>query len=183
MQQITELLKRVNSGDSDAFNAVVPLVYQELKRMAAGRLRAELRPGSIETTALVHEAFLKLAVGRHPEYENRTHFFGIASRVMRQVLVDLARARSAQKRDRKEQTITDLDIEDLAARPDGRLIEVDDALERLGQSDPMKVRLLEMRYFGRMTAEDSAEALGISVHTVRRDLRLAQAWLRRELRQ
>lgn len=181
MQQITELLKRVTSGDSDAFNALVPLVYDELKRLAAGRLRGELRPGSIETTALVHEAFLRLSGSRHPDYENRAHFFGIAARVMRQVLVDFARARSAQKRDMKEEALTD--VEGVGAKPDARLLEIDDALDRLGRTDPLKVRLFEMRYFGGMTAEDSAKALGISVHTVRRDLRLAQAWLRRELGQ
>jgi RNA polymerase sigma factor (TIGR02999 family) len=179
MRQITELLKRVNSGDSDALNAVVPLVYDELKKLAAGRLRGELRPGSIETTALVHEAFLKLAGSRHPDYENRAHFFAIAARVMRQVLVDLARARSAQKRDGKEEALTDL--AEIGAQPDRRLIEIDDALERLARTDPQKTRLMEMRYFGQMTAEDSATVLGISVHTVRRELRLAQAWLRREL--
>ena len=180
MQQITELLKRAHSGDSEAFNEVVPLVYQELKRLAAGRLRGELRAGSIETTALVHEAFLRLSGSRHPDYENRAHFFGIAARVMRQVLVDLARARSAQKRDAREQALASVDVE--SASPDGRLLEMDDALGRLSRTDPLKVQLLEMRYFARMTAEDSAESLGISVHVVRRELRLAQAWLRRELR-
>ena len=176
---ITELLQRVHSGDQKALNAVIPLVYSELKKLAAAHLRREGNAQPLETTALVHEAFLRLAGGRHPAYENRSHFYGIASRLMRQILVDGARARSAEKRSAAEVPMAD--IPDLGRQPDGVLLVLDEALERLGRTDPLKVQLIEMRYFGGMTAEETAEALGISVHVVRHDLRFAQAWLRRRL--
>jgi RNA polymerase sigma-70 factor (ECF subfamily) len=177
--EITELLQRVQAGEQEALNAVIPLVYSELKRLAASHLRREGRAEPLQTTALVHEAFLRLAGARHPSYENRSHFYGIASRLMRQILVDAARARAAEKRSGQEVGLTD--IPDLGHQPDGALLAMDGALEQLGHADPVKVQLIEMRYFGGMTAEESAEALSISVHVVRRELRLAQAWLRKEM--
>ena len=177
--EITELLHRVRAGDKDALRTVVPLVYDELKKLASARLRHEGRSVSLETTALVHEAFLRLAGSRHPDYENRSHFFGIASRVMRQVLVDLARSRDTEMRDARQE-VRLAEIPDVGRKPDS-LLEMNEALERLGQSDALKVQLIEMRYFGGMTAEESAEALSMSVHVVRRELRLAQAWLRNEM--
>jgi RNA polymerase sigma factor (TIGR02999 family) len=177
--QITDLLQRVHAGDQQALDAIIPLVYEELKKLAAGHLRREGKARSLETTALVHEAFLRLARGRHPSYENRSHFFGIASRLMRQVLVDLARARTADKRSAIEIQLTDLP--DVGRDPDETIRIMDDALERLARTDPLKVRLIEMRYFGGMTAEESATVLSMSVHVVRRELRLGQAWLRREM--
>ncbi|MCU1336178.1 MAG: polymerase, sigma-24 subunit, subfamily [Bryobacterales bacterium] len=177
---ITELLQRVHSGDQEALNAVIPLVYSELKKLAAAHLRREGNGQALETTALVHEAFLRLAGARHPSYENRSHFYGIASRLMRQVLVDGARARSAEKRSAAAEVAL-TDIPDLGHQPDAALLALDEALERLASTDPLKVQLVEMRYFGGMTAEESAEALSMSVHVVRRELRLAQAWLRKEM--
>lgn len=177
---ITELLHRVGEGDQAALNEVIPLVYDELKKLASARLRREGDPEPLQTTALVHEAFLKLAGGRHPSYENRSHFYGVASRLMRQILVDMARARSAQKRDHGS-PVPLTDIPDLGRQPDEALLRMEDALEKLGRTDPLKVRLIEMRYFAGLTAEESANILSISVHTVRRDLRLAQAWLRKEM--
>jgi RNA polymerase sigma factor (TIGR02999 family) len=178
--QITELLQRVHAGDSEALHSVIPLVYDELKRLAAGHLRREGKARPLDTTALVHEAFLRLSHGQHPSYENRSHFYGIASRLMRQVLVDMARARAAAKRNaRQELPMTD--IPDLGSQPDASLLAMDDALNQLASTDPLKVQLIEMRYFGGMTAEESAAILSISVHEVRRELRLAQAWLHKEL--
>jgi len=179
--EITELLQRVRSGDRDALDAVVPLVYDELKKLASAHLRREGQPAPLETTALVHEAFLRLAGSRHPDYEDRSHFYGIASRLMRQVLVDLARSRAAEKRAGAQQEVRLEELPDVGRQPDESLLAMDEALERLGQTDPLKVQLIEMRYFGGMTAEESAEALGMSVHVVRRELRVAQAWLRKEL--
>jgi len=179
--EITELLQRVRSGDRDALDAVVPLVYGELKKLASAHLRREGQPAPLETTALVHEAFLRLAGSRHPDYEDRSHFYGIASRLMRQVLVDLARSRAAEKRAGAQQEVRLEELPDVGRQPDESLLAMDEALERLGQTDPLKVQLIEMRYFGGMTAEESAEALGMSVHVVRRELRVAQAWLRKEL--
>jgi RNA polymerase sigma factor (TIGR02999 family) len=178
--QITELLQRVQTGDRQALDTVIPLVYEELKKLAAGHLRREGTARALDTTALVHEAFLRLARGRQPSYENRSHFFGIASRLMRQVLVDLARSRNAEKRSAMEQ-VPLADIPDLGQPSDESLLIMDDALRRLERIDPRKVQLIEMRYFGGMTAEESAAALSISVHIVRRELRLAQAWLHREM--
>jgi RNA polymerase sigma factor (TIGR02999 family) len=175
--EITELLQRVHGGDKEALNSLIPLVYGELKKLASVRLRGEIQGEPLETTALVHEAYLRLTAAHHPAYENRAHFYGIASRLMRQVLVDFARSRAAGKRNGEIRLAT------VAAgrRPDENVLVMDQALERLAESDPLKVQLIEMRYFGGMTAEESAEALSMSVHIVRRELRLAQAWLKREL--
>ena len=178
--QITQLLQRVQEGDQQALHTVIPLVYDELKKLAAGHLKREGKPRPLETTALVHEAFLRLARGEHPSYENRSHFYGIASRLMRQILVDMARSRSREKRSAMRE-VRLAEIPDLSREPDESLLALDDALERLGRSDPLKVQLIEMRYFGGMTAEESATALGKSVHVVRRELRLAQAWLHKEV--
>jgi RNA polymerase sigma factor (TIGR02999 family) len=180
--QITELLQRVHTGDEQALQTVIPLVYTELKKLAASHLRREGKARPLDTTALVHEAFLRLAHGQHPSYENRSHFYGIASRLMRQVLVDLARARTAEKRDAMKE-VQLADIPELGRQPDQTLLVMDAALERLAATDPLKVQLIEMRYFGGMTAEESAVALAMSVHVVRRELRLAQAWLRKEMAQ
>jgi RNA polymerase sigma factor (TIGR02999 family) len=178
--EITELLHRVHAGDQEAMNALIPLVYNELKKLASAHLHRESSAARFETTALVHEAFLRLAGSRHPAYENRSHFYGIASRLMRQILVDMARARASEKRSGAEE-VRLAEIPDLGRQPNRSLLIMDDALTRLADTDPLKVQLIEMRYFGGMTAEESAEALSMSVHVVRRELRLAQAWLRREM--
>ena len=177
--EITELLQRVHAGDKQALESLIPLVYGELKKLASAHLRREGRPRQLETTALVHEAFLRLAGSHHPSYENRSHFYGIASRLMRQILVDMARARAANKRSGEEVNLAE--IPDLGSRPDRSLLVMDEALQRLGHSDPLKVKLIDMRYFAGMTAEESAEALSLSVDVVRRELRLARAWLRKEV--
>lgn len=177
--QITEFLQRAHAGDQQALNAVIPLVYGELKKLAASHLRREGNGRPLDTTALVHEAFLRLVQGKQPSYENRSHFYGIASRLMRQVLVDLARARSRQKRSGEEVPLTD--IPDLGGRLDESILAMDEALDRLSHNEPLQVQLIEMHYFGGMTAEESAAVLAIPVSMVRRELRLAQAWLHREM--
>jgi RNA polymerase sigma factor (TIGR02999 family) len=178
--QITRLLQGLRTGDQEAMHNVMPLVYDELKKLARSHLRRELGAVSLETTSLVHEAFLKLAGGRHPSYENRAHFYGIASRLMRQVLVDTARARAAAKRAAAQEVPLE-DVADLGPKPDRSLLAIDDALQRLEKTDPLKGQLIEMRYFAGMTAEESSMALSKPVHTIRRELRLAQAWLRKEM--
>jgi RNA polymerase sigma-70 factor (ECF subfamily) len=178
--EITELLHRVHDGDEDAMNSLIPLVYNELKKLASAHLRREGGAGELETTVLVHEAFLRLAGSGHPDYENRSHFYGIASRLMRQILVDMARARASEKRSGARE-VKLAEIPDLSGQPSRSLLIMDEALTRLAVTDPLKVQLIEMRYFGGMTAEESAESLAISVHVVRRELRLAQAWLRKEM--
>ncbi len=167
-------------GDSEALNAVVPLVYQELKQLALGHLRRERASPAMEATALVHEAFLRMAGSPLPEFENRYHFYGIAARVMRQILVDMARSRQASKRGRElEVTLTGL--EDLGAPAGDAFLVLNDALDRLAQEHPLKERLIELRFFAGLTAEESAEALAMPVHNARRQLRLGLAWLRRDL--
>jgi RNA polymerase sigma factor (TIGR02999 family) len=161
-------------------NLVIPLVYDELKKLARSHLRRELKVVSLQTTALVHEAFLKLAGSRHPSYENRAHFFGIASRLMRQVLVDTARARAAEKRG-AAQEVAVAELPDWGPPLNQQLLAMEDALVRLEREDPVKCRLVEMRYFGGMTAEECSMTLSMPVHIVRRELRLAQMQLRREM--
>jgi RNA polymerase sigma factor (TIGR02999 family) len=176
---ITKLLRRIHGGDESAFDEVVPYVYDELKRIAASHVRRQGRL-SLEATTLVHEAYLRLVHSKHPEYGSRAHFFAIASRVMRQVLVDAARARFALKRG-GEPSLHLADLREFGLGPDTTLMAVDDALRRLAKLSELKASLIEMRYFGGMTAEDCAEAKAMSVHMVRKELRLAQAWLRAEL--
>jgi RNA polymerase sigma-70 factor (ECF subfamily) len=178
--QITRLLRQLNSGDQDALAVVIPMVYEELKKLASSHLRREANALSFQTTALVHEAFLKLAGGRHPLYENRSHFYGIASRLMRQVLVDTARARATEKRG-AGQEVAVAELPDRQPEPSRALLAVDDALQRLEKLSPIKGQLIEMRYFCGMTADETSVALSIPIHRVRRELRLAQAWLQREL--
>jgi RNA polymerase sigma factor (TIGR02999 family) len=178
--QITRLLQRLETGDKGVLNAVIPLVYDELKKLARSHLRREIKAVPLETTALVHEAFLKLAGSRHPTYENRAHFFGIASRLMRQILVDMARARAAEKRDAAKEVAL-ADVPEWVSRPNRQLLAMDDALRQLEKTDPFKAQLIEMRYFGGMTADETSVALCKPVHLVRRELRLAQAWLRKEM--
>lgn len=175
--ELTELLHRIRDGDHGALDEAMPLVYHELKKVAANHLR-RISNRPMETTALVHEAYMKLA-GSSPDIQTRAHFFAIASRAMRQVLVDHARSASARKREGQKIELTALT--DIAQAPDELILELDDALRRLNETDPRKVQLIEMRYFGGMTAEESAEAAGISVHVVRHELRIAHAWLHREL--
>jgi len=178
--QLTQMLQALEAGDRNALNQVIPLVYDDLKKLARAQLRREQRADAMETTVLVHEAFLKLTGSRHPLYGSRSHFFGVASRLMRQVLVDTARFRNAAKRDvRKNVDLEELD--GFANTPDRSLLAMNNALEELEKRDPLKARIIEMRYFGGMTAEESSIALSKPVHTVRRELRLAQAWLRREM--
>ncbi len=178
--EITALLQKVQAGDPEAYQTVIPLVYDELKRLAAGHLKREGKARALDTTALVHEAFLRLAEGQTPSFETRSHFFGIASRLMRQVLVDSARARATEKRNGGAQ-VQLAEIPDVGKPRDESVLVIDEALRRLSDSDPLKVKLIEMRYFGGMTAEESASALAMSVHVVRRELRLAKAWLHKEV--
>jgi RNA polymerase sigma factor (TIGR02999 family) len=177
---VTKLLRRFNEGDREVMDLVIPLVYQELKKLARARLRNEMNVSPLETTALVHEVFLRLAAGSHPSYDNRSHFYGIASRLMRQILVDAARAKATAKRS-AGQVVALADVPDIGSQPDRSVLALEDALQWLEKTDDLKGRLIEMRYFGGMTAEECSSALSMPVHVVRRELRLAQAWLRRHM--
>jgi RNA polymerase sigma-70 factor (ECF subfamily) len=176
---ITQLLGRVRQGEQAALNDLIPLVYRELHRLASNELRREHVGHTLQPTALVHEGFLRLFSGQAPGFSDRSHFLGIAARVMRQVLVEHARARRTRKRDGGIRT--PLLPESGAVTPNGDLLEIDQALNRLEEEDPRLVNLIEMRFFAGMTAEETAEARSESVHVIRHDLRYAKARLRRIL--
>jgi RNA polymerase sigma-70 factor, ECF subfamily len=177
---LTKMLQDLQDGDRDAMHEVIPLVYEELKKIARSHLRREAGAVPLQTTALVHETFLKLAGSRHPSYENRGHFYWITSRLMRQILVDTARARAAGKRS-AGQEVALAEIPDWGPQPDRSLLALNDALQWLEETDPRKGQLIEMRYFGGMTAEESSIALSMPMYMVRRELRLAQALLRKKM--
>lgn len=180
---MTQLLERSRAGDQSALNDLIKTLYDELHRIAARHLRGERTAHTLQTTALVHEAYLKLIGDNQRGFADRVHFLAVASRVMRQVLVDHARARGTQKRDGNATfaLTSGAELEDNAGAEQMELLDLDRALDALAQEDQSLAQLVEMRYFGGMTAEETAEALGRSVHVVRHDLRLAQAWLRRKL--
>lgn len=169
---------------------LTPTLYNELHRIAARHLRGERPDHTLQPTALVHEAYLKLFDGPRaesgPQFNDELHFLAVASRVMRQVLVDYARARASQKRSpgiagNDTPRTTSLEVQNDGAVELLELIELDSALQALAEENDSLARLIEMRYFGGMTAEETAETLGLSAHVVRHDLRFAQAWLRRKL--
>jgi len=176
---LTELLRGIHAGDQHAVNRAIPLVYRELKKLAAAHLRREGNGPPLDTTELVHEAFLRLVQGHQPSYENRSHFYGVASRLMRQILVDLARARSREKRNAEEVALTE--HSDIALKRDKAMLLMDAALQKLAATEPLQVQMIEMRYFGGMSAEECSTVLGIPAYTIRRELRLARAWLHREM--
>jgi RNA polymerase sigma factor (TIGR02999 family) len=178
---VTQLLEAHRRGDPDALERLMPLLYGELRRLAAYYLRAERPDHTLQPTALVHEAYLRLADRRELHWRDRAHFFALAAQVMRHILVDHARARRTGKRG-KAQTAVPLDeAADAALRLDPDLVALDDALRTLEQKDSQQSRIVEMRYFGGLTIEETAEVLGISPATVKRDWTMAKAWLRREL--
>lgn len=185
---VSQLLNRLHTGDESALQDLVDILYAELHRIASVHLRGERHWHTLQATALVHEAYLKLVVGAERSFADRVHFLSVASRVMRQVLVDYARARGAKKRDPNDGRSADsaeggltLAIQPQAGAEATELLDLDRALQALAEEDESLAQLIELRYFGGMTAEETAELLGVSVHVVRHDLRLAQAWLRRKL--
>ncbi len=177
-----ELVDRATRGDKPALEALMPLVYAELRRLAAHYLKGE-RPGqTLQPTALVHEAYLKLLKDRPERWQNRAHFCAIAAHSMRQILIERARARDAQKRGGGQPRVT-FDEGLPAAAPDRGvdLIALDTALERLAALDEGQARIVELRYFGGLSIEETAEAMGISPATVKRHWAVARAWLAKEL--
>lgn len=178
---MTQLLRAWTGGSDQALEALLPLVEAELRRLARGYLARERKDHTLQTTALVNEAFLRLVDARSIAWEDRAHFLGIAARLMRRVLVDYARTRGYQKRGGDLQRVS-LD-EAMVVSPDldFNLLALDRALDKLGEADPRKARVIEMRFFGGLTVEETAEALQVSADTVKRDWRLAKLWLLREL--
>ena len=180
-RQVTELLAAWGEGDREAFEALMPLVYDELRRLARRYMKGE-RPGNtLQTSALINEAYLRLVDQRDVRWQNRAHFYGIAARLMRRILVDHARSRHYQKRGGGARRVS---LEEALAVSEERAREVvalDEALEGLAAVDERKSRLVELRFFGGLSIEETAEVLGVSPGTVMRDWTLAKAWLRRAL--
>lgn len=177
--EVTRLLEALNAGDGDARERLIPLVYDELRKLAGGYMSRE-RPGhTLQPTALVNEAWLKLADQSRVEWKGRAHFFGIAAQAMRRILVDHHRRRSAARR--AGQAVTLIDAAETFDDPLDFII-LDDALDKLAELDPRAARIVELRFFGGLTVEETAEVLDVSVPTVKRDWRMAKAWLYRRLK-
>ncbi len=180
-QELTRLLLAWNAGDEAALEKLVPQVYQELRRLARRQMMRE-RPGhTLQATALINEAYLRLVDLRNVQWQNRAHFFALCARLMRRILVDFARSRQYAKRGGGERPVS-LD-ESLVVSPvhSTDLVAADDALKALTKVDARKAQVVELRFFGGLTVEETAEVLKVSPETVRRDWRLAKAWLLREL--
>jgi RNA polymerase sigma-70 factor (ECF subfamily) len=176
---VTRLLDRWASGDEKALADLTPLVYRELRQLAAGYLRKERNGHTLQPTALVHEAYLRLVEQNRPDWENRSHFFGVAARLMRQILVDHARRRNAGKR-----AGLNVPLEGAVTFRQERsrdLLALDTGLTALEKIDARKCKAVELRYFGGLSMNEIAQALGVSPITVRRDLRMAEAWLQKEM--
>lgn len=180
--QITQLLQSWREGDQGAVTRLMPLVYDELHRLARRYMANERPEHTLQTTALVNEAYLRLVDAAAPAGECRTHFFAICAQVMRHILVDWARSRRALKRG---SDLPPLELQEelaMPAQPNSDLVAIDDALQALAAVDPRKSRVVELRFFGGLSMEETAEVLNVSLPTVERDWRLAKSWLRRELR-
>ena len=176
---VTQLLVRWARGDKRALDDVTPLVYNELRRLAASHLRKERRSHTLQPTALVHEAYLRLVDQKNPNWQNRSHFFGVASQLMRRILVDHARKRQADKRAGQRVTLDQaVSFEKERSR---ELLALDGALSVLEKLDQRKSRAVELRYFGGLSMDEIAQTLDVSAVTVRRDLRMAEAWLNHEM--
>ena len=179
---VTLLLAELKRGDKDALGKLVPLVYAELRRLAGHYMRNERGGHTLQPTAVVHEAYLRLLGQDWAEWESRAHFLGVAARQMRRILVDYARQHNAGKRGG---TPAKVDLDALAGSFDAgksdEILAVDEAVSRLGELDAQQAQIVELRYFGGLTVEETAEMLGVSPRTVKRDWAVALAWLRAEL--
>lgn len=178
---VTQLLLAWSDGDREALGKLTPLVYQELKKLAESYLRRERAGNSLQPTALAHEAFIKLIDQQHVRWQNRAHFYGIAAQAMRRILVDHARARLAEKRGCGGATVSLDEAVNVSGERADQLVALDEALKTLAELDPQQSHVVELKYFGGMTLEETAEVLGISRATVIREWQMAKAWLYGEL--
>jgi RNA polymerase sigma factor (TIGR02999 family) len=179
--EVTLLLRAWGEGDVQALDRLAPIVYQELHRIARGYMARERTDHTLQTTALVNEAYVRLVDARQVTWHDRAHFFAVCARAMRRILVDHARSRGYVKRGGGKLRVQFDEAFGMAWSADSNLLELDEALDRLSILDPRKARVIEMRFFGGLSVEETAEALGISPETVMRDWKLARAWLYREL--
>ena len=178
---ITQLLERWSQGDQEARDQLMPLVYDELRRLAGAYLRRERQEHTLQPTALVNEAYLKLIGQNSIRWQNRAQFYGVAAQLMRRILVDHARAHHASKRGGDRYNVSLKNIGAFGAQPDTDLLALHDVLTRLAEVDAEQSRLVELRFFGGLTIEETAEVMGVSHATVEREWKLAKAWLKREL--
>lgn len=181
IQEVTRLLQDWRSGDDEALNKLMPLVYDELRRIAAAYLRRERQGHTLQTAALVNEAYLRLVDQTHADWKNRAQFFGVAAQLMRRILVDHARQHKAAKRGSGETRLELDEAINVAGKQDVDVIALDDALRELARFDPRQSRIVEMRYFGGLEIDETAEALNISPATVKREWNSAKAWLFNQL--
>jgi RNA polymerase sigma factor (TIGR02999 family) len=180
-QGITQLLERWSQGDEEALDQLMPLVYDELHRLAGAYLRSERREHTLQPTALVNEAYLKLVRQRNIQWQNRAQFFGVAAQLMRRILVDHARANYAEKRGGDRVNVSLKDIGAFGTQPTTDVLALHDVLNRLAEIDPDQSRIVELRFFGGLTIEEAAEVMQVSHSTVEREWKIAKAWLKREL--
>ncbi len=178
---VTALLGDWSRGNRTALSQLLPLVYTELRRVAARQLRTERPDHTLQPTALVHEAYLRLVDQRQVDWRNRAHFFGVAAQVMRRILVDHARRHGANKRGQGVRCVSMDEAQDVAAPNEIPVLALDHALDRLAKVDAELTRIVELRAFGGLTIEEAAHVLGVSPSTAKRDWRTAKAWLNREL--
>ena len=180
-ETVTRLLVDWKGGSKEALDSLTPIVYNELRRLADHYLRDEHAAATLQPTALVHEAYMRLVAQNLPDWESRSHFFGIAAHLMRQVLVDHARRRASAKRGSGAQKMSIEESVSFAPGPRREIEALDDALNALALVDERKAKVIELRFFGGFSVEETAQALEISVATVGREQRLAEAWLHREM--
>ena len=180
-QNVTQLLIGWSKGDKEALDTLVPLVYDELRRQASRYLRRERVGHTLQTTALIHEAYLRLIDQKNVHWQNRAHFFGIAAQLMRRILVDHARTKKRAKRGGSNIRVSFDEANVMVQGQDLDIVALDEALERLAEIDEQQSRIVELRFFSGLTVEETAEVLGISPATVKRDWSMAKAWLHREI--
>lgn len=180
-EEVTQLLTAWSGGDQSALDKLIPLVNEELRRLAHRYINGERNGITLQTSALVNEAYLKLVDTTRVQWQNRAHFFAVSAQLMRHILVDNARARQAQKRGGGLVQVSLADAQPLDLQRDPNLVALDEALSTLAEIDPRKARVIELRFFGGLTVDETAEVLEVSPDTVMRDWRLAKSWLLREL--
>jgi len=176
-QDVTRLLVRLTEGDRGVLDELLPVVYGELRKLASSYLRRERVGHTLQPTALVHEAYMRLVDQTQVQWQNRAHFFGVAAQMMRRILVDHARAHEAEKRGGEFQKLSLDENIDVSGERDVNLVALDDALNLLAEIDPQKMKIVELRFFGGLSVEETAEVLGVSAPTVKRQWRMAKAWL------
>lgn len=179
-QDLTQLLLACGKGDKEALDRLVPVVYDELRKLAGGQMRRERSDHTLQTSALINEAYLRL-IENPVSWQNRAHFFGIAARLMRQILVDHARARQSSKRGGSQQRLALSQAFDAGTDTATDVIALNDALMSLAMIDPQQSRIVELRFFGGLTIEETASVIGVSHTTVEKDWNMARAWLRRQM--